>query len=144
MAGKYAKKSRHSALRVLIPLLMVLILAVGAVCLGPRLLARLRAQDTEMPSDPPTQSEPTEHPSDPTEPSTQSPTEDTLPPSTEPEPAPWNLVLVNAAHALPEDWEIELTNLRYGQQVDSRMYPELQRMFDDCRADGLLPMVLSS
>lgn len=60
------------------------------------------------------------------------------------ESLPWNLTLVNATHAVPENWTIEFTELKNGQRVDSRIYPELQQMFDACRADGLKPRVKSS
>ena len=50
---------------------------------------------------------------------------------------PWNLVLVNASHAVPEDWECDLMELSNGRKIDRRMYPELQQMFDDCRAAGI-------
>lgn len=57
----------------------------------------------------------------------------------------WELRLVNAAHALPEDFRVpELTKLRGGHAIDSRAYPALQRMMDDCRAEGLEPMICSS
>lgn len=52
---------------------------------------------------------------------------------------PWNLTLVNSEYALPEDWNIEVTQLRDDQQVDSRIYPELQSMFDACRGMGCIP-----
>lgn len=54
---------------------------------------------------------------------------------------PWNLILVNATHAIPEDYSLELTTLSNGKQVDSRIYPSLQEMFDDMRADGIEPIV---
>lgn len=54
---------------------------------------------------------------------------------------PWNLQLVNRYNPLEHDVEIELTVLANEQQVDSRMYPELQRMFDDARATGVYPVV---
>lgn len=58
---------------------------------------------------------------------------------------PWNLVLVNADHAIPPDWVIPaFTELKGNQKVDSRIYPELQRMFDDCRKAGIKPMVKTS
>lgn len=57
---------------------------------------------------------------------------------------PWNLTLVNSTHAVPDNWEIELTHLLNNQQVDSRVYPHLQEMFDACRAAGLAPTVVSS
>ena len=57
----------------------------------------------------------------------------------------WRLVLVNGSHPLPEDFQVpELTRLRNGHAVDSRAYPELQRMMDDCRAAGLEPLICSS
>lgn len=49
----------------------------------------------------------------------------------------WNLILVNREYCIPDDWETELTVLSNGEKVDSRVYPYLQRMFDDARADGL-------
>lgn len=57
---------------------------------------------------------------------------------------PWELTLVNSEWAVPKEWNIEFVELRDDQRVDSRMYPELQRMFDDCRDDGLYPLVWSS
>lgn len=57
---------------------------------------------------------------------------------------PWNLTLVNNSYGVPEDWSVSLTELRDDQRVDSRMYPALQQMFDDCRAEGLYPLVWSS
>lgn len=59
------------------------------------------------------------------------------------EDLPWNLVLVNADHALPENWQCDLMELSNGRKIDRRMYESLQAMFDACRADGLLPMVNS-
>ena len=43
----------------------------------------------------------------------------------------WNLILVNQDYKVPKDWDIELTELSNGQSVDSRIYPDLQQMFDD-------------
>ncbi len=57
---------------------------------------------------------------------------------------PWNLTLVNASNPVPPDWTVDLKELNGGQAVDSRIYPELQAMFDACRADGLKPMVMTS
>lgn len=53
----------------------------------------------------------------------------------------WNLILVNRNHYIPDDYEIELTELSNGEKVDSRIYPQLQEMFDDMRAEGLYPIV---
>ncbi|WP_241519533.1 M15 family metallopeptidase [Bifidobacterium callitrichidarum] len=54
----------------------------------------------------------------------------------------WNTIVVNRWHRIPDDYPApELTQLANGQQVDSRIYPELQRMFDTMRADGLDPEV---
>lgn len=56
---------------------------------------------------------------------------------------PWNLVLVNQTHAIPDDWSSDLTTLANGTQVDSRIYPQLQQMFDDMRAASIYPEVAS-
>lgn len=55
----------------------------------------------------------------------------------------WNLTLVNSTHPLSEDWSVELTKLSNGECVDSRIYPELQEMFDTARAEGIYPIVAS-
>jgi len=57
----------------------------------------------------------------------------------------WALRLVNWEHPLPEDFQIpKLTKLRNGHAIDSRAYPALQAMMDDCRAEGLRPLICSS
>ncbi len=55
----------------------------------------------------------------------------------------WNLILINREHPIPEDYKMELTKLSNGQSVDARIYPALQQMFDDARADGIYPIVAS-
>ena len=54
----------------------------------------------------------------------------------------WNLILVNSKNRIPGDYEAELIQLSNGKQVDERIYPELQEMFDAARADGLHLFVL--
>lgn len=49
----------------------------------------------------------------------------------------WNLILVNDDYCIPSNYEVELTELSNGEKVDSRIYPQLQQMFDDARAEGL-------
>ena len=48
----------------------------------------------------------------------------------------WNLMLVNHENYIPHNYQMELTELSNGEKVDSRIYPELQKMFDDARAQG--------
>lgn len=60
------------------------------------------------------------------------------------ETADWNLLLVNAAHPIPENFQIETTPLTNGQAVDSRIYQKLQDMMDAARANGLEPLICSS
>lgn len=48
----------------------------------------------------------------------------------------WNLIFVNRDSYIPDDYQVELTELSNGKKVDSRIYPELQEMFDDARAQG--------
>ena len=57
----------------------------------------------------------------------------------------WMLILVNKDHPIPEGYTIpEFTELRNGNRVDSRIYPDLQNMFDDMRSQGLKPGITSS
>lgn len=44
---------------------------------------------------------------------------------------------------MPDDYEVKLLTLSNGEQVDERIYPELQRMFDDMRSQDVYPVVAS-
>lgn len=55
----------------------------------------------------------------------------------EADPSQWNLILVNDDYRIPNSYKVELTELSNGEKVDSRIYPELQAMFDAARASGL-------
>ena len=50
---------------------------------------------------------------------------------------PWYLTLVNKTHPVPKTYIPQLCKLTNGEQIDRRIYPELQEMFDDARANGL-------
>ena len=55
----------------------------------------------------------------------------------------WELILINDDYCIPEEYELDLLTLSNGEQVDERIYPDLQKMFDDMRADGHKPKVVS-
>ena len=57
---------------------------------------------------------------------------------------PWYLTLINSENPIDDNYQITLTRLRNKQAIDSRCYPELQAMMDDCRAAGLSPIICSS
>ena len=59
----------------------------------------------------------------------------------EPVQEDWNLLVVNQWNELPRNYAVELTELSNGERVDSRIYPALQEMFDDARAQGVYPIV---
>ncbi len=56
----------------------------------------------------------------------------------------WQLLLVNRWNPIPAGFDVKLVTLSGGHQVDERIYPDLQKMFDDARAEGILPMIYSS
>lgn len=56
----------------------------------------------------------------------------------------WKLILVNPWNKITEGYEVALTQLKDGEAVDERCYPDLQNMMDDCRAAGLEPIICSS
>ncbi|MCR5482145.1 MAG: M15 family metallopeptidase [Clostridia bacterium] len=53
------------------------------------------------------------------------------------------LILVNRDNPLPAGYETETVTLRNNEKVDERIYPSLQKMFDDMRAEGIYPVVAS-
>lgn len=53
----------------------------------------------------------------------------------------WNLIVVNRWNAIPEDYSVTLTELPNGQKVDSRIYPDLQKMFDAAGEEGIYLVV---
>jgi D-alanyl-D-alanine carboxypeptidase len=53
-------------------------------------------------------------------------------------------VLVNNNHAIPQDYHFNLMTLDNQQQIDDRIYPDLQAMFDAARSQGLYPEITSS
>ncbi|MDE6500874.1 MAG: M15 family metallopeptidase [Ruminococcus sp.] len=53
----------------------------------------------------------------------------------------WRLILVNNEHSIPYGYKPELMQLSNGVQIDEKIYPYLQRMFDDMRSDGIYPVV---
>lgn len=55
----------------------------------------------------------------------------------------WELIVVNSEYLVPDDYELKLLRLSNGEQIDERIYPSLQRMFDDMRAKGIYPTVVS-
>lgn len=56
----------------------------------------------------------------------------------------WNLLLVNPWSTLPENFQVDLTELINNHYIDERAYPDLQEMMDDARAEGLSPLICSS
>lgn len=51
------------------------------------------------------------------------------------------MILINAEHSVPENYNPELIQLSNGVRIDTRIYADLQRMFDDARNDGIYPVV---
>lgn len=77
---------------------------------------------------------------------TAKPTTTTKPESSYTYNGDWKLILVNPWNKMPSGYtsSISLTQLKNGQSVDSRCYPDLQEMMDDCRAAGYDPVICSS
>ncbi|ONI47803.1 hypothetical protein AN643_03900, partial [Candidatus Epulonipiscioides saccharophilum] len=55
----------------------------------------------------------------------------------------WKLRLINAKNPVPQEYMLEVVTLSNGEQVDHRIYPFLQKMFDDARENGIYPVVTS-
>lgn len=139
-SAQYRQMGRRRRRRVLLfPLLLGLMLFLGGFMLG---AARAVVEEQEEPAvEALTRSPASAVEAQPLEPA-EVPAE--MPEAAVEEDA-WELRLVSAAHPLPEDFEVpELTKLKGGHAIDSRVYPALQQMMDDCRAAGLNPVICSS
>jgi len=53
----------------------------------------------------------------------------------------WNLILVNEWNSIPENYAVTLMTLKNNYQVDERIYPDLQEMFDAARSEGIYPLI---
>lgn len=53
----------------------------------------------------------------------------------------WRLLLVNSTHPLDDDYSVDLTELRNGQSVDTRILSDLQEMFDAAKSEDIYPIV---
>lgn len=141
---QYRQMGRRRRRRVLLfPLLLGLMLFLGGFMLG---AARAVVEEQEEPAVEALTRSPASaveaQPLEPAEVPEEVPAE--MPEAAVEEDA-WQLRLVSAAHPLPEDFEVpELTKLKGGHAIDSRVYPALQQMMDDCRAAGLNPVICSS
>lgn len=49
----------------------------------------------------------------------------------------WNLILVNREHPLPQNFQVELTALKNGEAVDSRIYMDLMALLNAAGADNI-------
>ncbi len=56
---------------------------------------------------------------------------------------PWNLVLVNDSHPLPQSFSIDTTEMPGGERVDTRIAEPLSELFDACKEAGYSPFVRS-
>ena len=143
-SAQYRQLGRRRRRRVLLfPLLLGLMLFLGGFMLG---AARAVVEEQEEPAVEALTRSPASaveaQPLEPAEVPEEVPAE--MPEAAVEEDA-WQLRLVSAAHPLPEDFEVpELTKLKGGHAIDSRVYPALQQMMDDCRAAGLNPVICSS
>ncbi|MDD2401439.1 MAG: M15 family metallopeptidase [Clostridia bacterium] len=56
----------------------------------------------------------------------------------------WKLILVNGWSYIPKNYTVTLKTLKNDFQVDERIYPDLQEMFDAARNDGSYPLIYSA
>lgn len=103
------------------------VIALAAVCGAGVFFARKEPQETL----PQTQASSAETP-------------ESIPEATEIREPEWNLLLVNPWNPLPEDFSVELAELKNGRCVDERIYQDLQDLLADARAEGLSPVICSA
>lgn len=60
------------------------------------------------------------------------------------EKSQWYLVLVNNQNAMPDDFDIETSEVEDGYVIDARVKDALQEMLADCREAGYSPRLIST
>lgn len=61
-----------------------------------------------------------------------------------PKNLPWNLTLVDSHHPINSNSTLDLMTINNSYKIDKRIYPELQAMFNQARAEGVYPLVSSA
>lgn len=56
----------------------------------------------------------------------------------------WNLILVNGSNPIPKGYSFEKIVLKNKFEVDKRIYPKLQEMFDYAKSQGIYPEIVSA
>ena len=158
MKMRTSTNGHHGSMRRVAPVIVLLILLCLCGCgklesLRPESLQQSQSETQQTPAETQTpepeaqeQPEPEAPEEEPEEPlqepeeTAQEPEE----PAQESEDESWKLILVNADHPMPEGYSVTLKELRNDQWVDERIYPELQQMFDDARAEGVYPLINES
>ena len=158
MKMRTSTNGHHGSMRRVAPVIVLLILLCLCGCgklesLRPESLQQSQSETQQTPAEtqtpePEAQEQPEpEAPEEEPEESLQEPEETAQKPEEpahESEDESWKLILVNADHPMPEGYSVTLKELRNDQWVDERIYPELQQMFDDARAEGVYPLINES
>ena len=148
MSPRYRGPRHKPALLPRLLLLAVVLLLILALCRF--LLAPKESPDSSAPS--------LTQPDEPSVsasvviPSQAQPTDQEVPKTPQPSPpelpsiddAPWYLTLVSKEHPLDLIWDITTMPLSNGLLIDSRIYDSLTAMLNDCKAEGLDPIVCSA
>lgn len=145
MARRRRRKPRYRVLKALAVIIFMMVIVLVGALIAKNIIARRQAKVVPVEQ---TSTSPEEHESDsniPEQAEELAPTE--APPSEEPDSTPeepdagWELRLINGENLVPEDYQVELTQLSNGKSVDARIYPSLQQMFDAARSEGVYPIV---
>ena len=107
------RKKKKNTLRVILRMLCLLICIVFLTLMAPMVISLLASINDEAISAPVIEM-PVEHKDE-----------------------SWALLLVNYDHPLPSDYSFEILTLSNNEEVDERIYPALQSMFDDARNEGI-------
>ena len=147
---KHINEQRDSLRLILIAgMILLLLLAAGCGKLRPEPpeepepVPETQTEEAPVPQESEPEPEPEPEPKEPEPEPEQEPAPEEPPAQTEAD-GEWRLILVNADHPVPEDYQVTLKELRNDQWVDERIYPELQQMFDDARETGIYPLINES
>ena len=143
------RKPRYRALKALAVIIFMMVVVLVGALIAKTIIAKRQEKAVSVEQTSPS---PEKHESDgnvseqvaepdPTETLTEMPSSEESDSTPEGTDADWNLRLVNGENLVPEDYQVELTQLSNGKSVDTRIYPSLQKMFDAARSEGIYPIV---
>lgn len=132
---------KYKIRRLMLVVLGLSVLFVAGIIVGQQIVSEQPVEQVEtqpQPTEPTPQPEPEPAPQPEAAPQLmRSPVVETEPEPEEPKTEDWQLILVNYANPLPDDFSVELERVSGDYRLDKRIAPTFIKMIADAKADGI-------